>query len=113
MVVLPVDPVMPGVGDEESVAGRVGPDLARKAEGAASGRQGVEREPAAMHQTRRVVLADRFDQQVADRFQRELALVLAPDASGRVDEHQGGPGADGVALPDRVVGVVHDRMVDP
>ncbi len=54
--------------------------------------------------------------QLLDQFPQGVPMPLAChrpyDIACRIDEYQGGPGADGVSLPDHELGVIDNRMRD-
>jgi hypothetical protein len=60
----------------------------------------------------RAMLADQFLDQFPQGVPVPLACHRSYDTACRIDEYQGGPGADGVSLPDQELGVIDDRMRD-
>ena len=103
---------MVGVGDKEAVAGAVGQHLAGEGEGRVGRRRGFEVEGAAVNHSFGVKFGDHAGEEVVKGVVGQFAFVLADDLAGGVDEHQGGPGAAGVLLPDLEFGVVDDGVFE-
>jgi hypothetical protein len=103
--------VMGGVGDEQQAVGEA-EGLA--GEGQRAGRRWRWHVEAlrAVQRALGPVLGDELRQQAADARHVPLTGGDVNDVALRVDEHEGGPGADGVLLPGGQLGVVEDGVVD-
>ena len=105
------DAVVVGVGDEQPSASLIRQDLAGEAEVVlrAGRRRGGQR--GALHDAQLVELRHHARHQGIELLEGQLALVLADDVAEGVNEHQRGPGAAGILLPDLELGVVDYRML--
>ena len=105
------DAVVVGVGDEQPSASLVRQDLAGEAEGVlrAGRRRGGQRRT--LHDAQFVELRHHARHEGIKLLEGQLAFVLAYDVATRVNEHQRGPSAAGILLPDLKLGVVDDRML--
>ena len=106
------DAVVVGVGDEQSVAGAVGQHFAGEGQRGIGNGVGLEVERPAVNQPLRVKLGNHPAQQVVKSVIGQLALVLADNLAGGVNEHQRWPGAAGVLLPHLELGIVDDGMLE-
>ena len=107
---------MVGVGDEQPFGVLVRQELAREGERALQLQLLLPFQPegqgSTVHQASLVEVADYLTDQVVECVRGDLPLVLPNDLPLGIDEHQGGPRLDGVALPYFKVPVVDDRVLD-
>src|SRR5262249_61666951 len=98
------DAVVTGVGHEETAAGLLGQVLSREQRRRERRRLLTgEPERSATENTASLELGDHLADEPIEGLELELALVLADHLAARIDEHQRGPGAHSVRLPDTEV----------
>src|ERR1051325_5321743 len=107
------EPVVIRVGDEQAIAFRVGQHLSGKRERQIANLRAFERQFQRLF-VQFAALAKIVDG-LGDHLINQLVVTFAgngaDNVAARIDQHLGGPGAHTVALPNLVVGVVVNRVL--
>ncbi|OPY90386.1 MAG: hypothetical protein A4E73_02523 [Syntrophaceae bacterium PtaU1.Bin231] len=106
------DAVMSGIGDEEPRRARVGEDLPREEQKRIGRGFPAERKGAPVDQALRIQRREDFAGQPVEGLEDGLSRKGAHHLAQRIDQHEGRPRGDPVAIPDRKIPVVDHGVPD-